>query len=94
MQKLYEIASLSEDAKEFLTGDLGKYLESRAQEEINELINQLINEKPATFLQRLLGQDSVLEIQQNIKLRQQALDWIGECIEAGNEALEQLTNEE
>lgn len=87
---IMQIAALGEDAKEFLTGELGKGLEIRAQTEIDNLIEELITQKPATFLQRLMGNDPLKDIQDNIKIRQYALTWIADIIEEGAEAMNQL----
>lgn len=97
LNKLAQEASVGDEAKAFLQSDLGKDIQQKAQSEIDGLINELLNARPSTWLQRLLGKDDIGDIQTQIKIRQQSLDWLLECIRLGDEAyetLEELTSDD
>lgn len=70
----------------FMDSELGQYLIGAAQQEVNELSAQLINETDVKIMRKL---------QADIKCRQMALSWIHELIQLGVEAkqLEEETNE-
>ena len=68
------------DCKRFLESGLGRYLETKAAEEVDVLVQTLI-ETPAH------DAHNISTLQNGIEARREWLRWISEAIEAGGSAL-------
>ena len=80
---LLESAATGEAAKMFLRSDLGGYLIDRATEEIEDATADLIDVAPSDAL-------AIAALQTRIKVARQAITWLSEAIQEGDNAQKQL----
>lgn len=82
-QALYAEAILGKDAEVFLSGDLGRYLLARAEEEENEALEELAT--VSAWRRRKIQQ-----LQAKLWRARSFKDWLSEMIVTGRQALQQL----
>lgn len=86
-QALYAEAMLGKDAEEFLTGDLGRYMLARANEEEREAAEQLATVSP--WRRRRIQQ-----LQAQLWRARSFKEWLTELVITGQQALQQLESPE
>jgi hypothetical protein len=82
-QTLWAEAMLGKDAEEFLSGDLGRYMLGRAEEEEAEAIEALAKVSP-------WRRGRVAQLQAQLWRARSFKTWLAELITGGHQALAQL----
>lgn len=85
METLKAQINLATEAISFYESDLGKYVVGAAQFEIDDAANRLIRENDP---------EKITNLQLKIRARQLALEWIGDTIRLGEDAIGQLRGDE
>lgn len=86
-QTMYAEAMIGKDAEEFLTGDLGRYMIARADEEEREALEELAT--VSAWRRRKIQQ-----LQAKLWRARSFKGWIAEIIVTGRQALQQLEQAE
>ncbi len=84
IRELFNTVELGLDARQFLESNLGRYVASRAQEDMFAASLELTTVPPH-------DQIGIAAIQHRYKVAAAALSWIGQAIEAGKQAEAALT---
>lgn len=84
---LFAQADLGEQAREFLTTDLGKYLAGCAEQQINDCSRELLKVCPTNT-------DKIQLLQSKAQTASNFLVWINEAIDMGSVAYQQITQTE
>jgi hypothetical protein len=82
-QTLWAEAMIGKDAEEFLSGDLGRYMLGRAEEEETEAMEALAKVSP-------WRRSRISQLQAQLWRARSFKAWLAELITAGRQALEQL----
>lgn len=80
-------AMFGKQVEQFLDGDIGNYLVKRAQTEIDVAIEKLKKVNPVDV-------DLVRTYQNDVKVAEFFIVWLGDAIAAGHAAIETLEGEE
>lgn len=82
-QTLVAEAMLGRDAEEFLASDLGRFMLARAEEEEQDALNALARISP-------WRRRRIAELQAKLWRARSFKQWLGELIQAGRQATQQL----
>jgi hypothetical protein len=85
--ELYSEAMIGQDAEEFLTSDVGKFLIGCADQEIQEAMDQLKKCHPWRHRR-------IRELQNKIWRAESVQGWLAELITRGRQAMQQLEERE
>ena len=78
-------AAFGRQVELFLEGDIGTFLITRAQNQIEEATKELVVADPHDFAM-------IQNLQNRVKVAESIIEWLGEAIAAGHSALEELRN--
>jgi hypothetical protein len=83
LRQLHTLTHLGEAATAFLQSDLGRYLQERAEAEMNDALLELMATDPT-------ASEVLRQIQSDYAIASAALSWLTEAIDDGHSALQAL----
>lgn len=90
MSDLIADVEIGEQAKAFLQGDLGRYLEGCAQQDLTQAKDELFDLDPYKYTELVALQGAISAIQRKGKIALDVQQYLAEAITNGSQALHQL----
>ena len=86
VRAMMEDATLGEQIKLFMQGDIGRYIIERAKADADEALSELANVDPE-------DPKAIREAQMKLRVVERVLSWLQDAITAGNNAMRELHEE-